>query len=170
MAVIFHGLLIQRKTQAMKKQILLLIAAVLTTAVSAQEVVSSGGDSLEGSGVILDFTVGQLAIETLNGSAQLTQGFHQTELEIVAVREMDSASFSVYPNPTSDKLTFDLSSFNEVQSIDILDLSGRVVLHAEGSLSASLELDLSHLSRGSYVARIIYNQSSDSSSTLIQKL
>ena len=66
---------------------LLLIALISSAFASAQslerQVIGSSGTSFSNATAQLDFTVGELAVTTLsNGTNDLTQGFHQTNLQV----------------------------------------------------------------------------------------
>ena len=61
----------------MKRHTLVLFSLLATGTVSAQEVVSSQGDSYSNGSI--DFTLGEVIIATgTDGTNDLTQGFHQT--------------------------------------------------------------------------------------------
>ncbi|MFK7758302.1 MAG: T9SS type A sorting domain-containing protein [Flavobacteriales bacterium] len=83
---------------------------------------------------------------------------------IVSVQEFRSSSFSLYPNPTSDKLLIE-SSGSRIQSVQIYSQSGKLVYSDMESRSKSLELDLSMLESGLYFVQII-----DASESFTEKL
>ncbi|MDG1735287.1 MAG: hypothetical protein P8H94_05510 [Crocinitomicaceae bacterium] len=85
------------------KQIFFLFSLISTLAVSAQKVVSTQGDSYSNTSANINFTIGEVVINTgTNGTNELTQGFHQTNWDFVGMED-HSPSFeaSVFPNPTS---------------------------------------------------------------------
>jgi hypothetical protein len=61
----------------------------------------------------------------------------------------------VYPNPTSSSLN--LISKSEINSIQIIDLSGRIIMQKELKATFETNLDVSHFNSGIYFA--ILNQS-----------
>ena len=64
----------------MKYSFIILILFLSGSLLSAQEIVSSNGDTQSAAGYELSWTVGEVVIETLiGGTNSLTQGFHQAE-------------------------------------------------------------------------------------------
>jgi hypothetical protein len=63
----------------MIKSTLFFFSLLTTISVTAQEVVSTQGDSYSNSSGSIDFTIGEVIINTgTDGTNDLTQGFHQT--------------------------------------------------------------------------------------------
>ena len=63
----------------MKKNTVVFFSLFSAATVSAQEVVSTQGDSYSNSNAGIDFTIGEVIINTgTDGSHDLTQGFHHT--------------------------------------------------------------------------------------------
>ena len=60
--------------------------------------------------------------------------------------------FSVYPNPTSGKITFLLNQIPDYQLVDIYDVTGKMVMEVE--VSNKSEVELSGLSGGMYVVKL----------------
>lgn len=73
-----------------------------------------------------------------------------------------AGSFVVYPNPTSDALFVDNSMGLVLDKIELIDMSGRVVLSAEkGSFNNALaELNVSNLTTGVYTVKMTAGQTS----------
>ena len=65
-------------------------------------------------------------------------------------------SIGVYPNPFTDKIMVDLDmELSDIQSIDILDFSGKKVYYLEGlSSTQSIEIGLDNFPDGIYYVRI----------------
>ena len=62
----------------------MLFSLFATLSVSAQEVVSTQGDSYSNASGSIDFTIGEVIIDTgTDGTNDLTQGFHQTNWNFV---------------------------------------------------------------------------------------
>ena len=58
--------------------------------VNAQEVVSTQGDSYSNASSSIDFTIGEVIIDTgTDGTNDLTQGFHQSNWSLVGVVDHD---------------------------------------------------------------------------------
>lgn len=67
-------------------------------------------------------------------------------------------SFSIYPNPTTEKLTIDAGVLVKA-NVKLMDLSGRVVMTSKMNQSL-LQLDLGQLSDGVYMIKIEYGEKS----------
>ena len=94
---------------------MLLFAA---SAIHAQLIVASSGNSGSAAGYTVDWTLGEPVIETISGSTHiLTQGMHQTKLLVTSIRVMEfpGLELKVYHNPASDLLTIEvIRSGNEL--------------------------------------------------------
>ncbi|MFN8310905.1 MAG: T9SS type A sorting domain-containing protein [Chitinophagales bacterium] len=109
------------------KNALLLIASFGILSASAQtlspSVISTSGGFGSGGGYTLSYTVGEMAaVETYSaGGNILTQGFQQPESNVLGLLEAENdgfGAFSVYPNPTTDKLYFGYE-FSKEGELDI---------------------------------------------------
>jgi hypothetical protein len=70
----------------MIKQIFLFATFVAAFAASAQEVFSSQGEAYSNANGSIDFTIGEVVINTgTDGTNDLTQGFHQTNWNFLGV-------------------------------------------------------------------------------------
>jgi hypothetical protein len=132
----------------------MLIPAV--TMVSAQEVVSSAGDTQSAAGYEVSWTVGEAVIETLiAGSNILTQGFHQTKLTVTAVSELliPGLDIKVFPNPTQDFITVHFSEYIEGSTYFLYDFSGKLL---ENKLihSADMEINMKNYASGQYILKL----------------
>ena len=87
----------------MKKTGLIAIALLIGLVISAQEVVSSGGESQSVTGYQVSWTLGETVIETISsGGNILTQGFQQPKLSLTPVTDLlyPDIKMKVFPNPT----------------------------------------------------------------------
>lgn len=66
-----------------------------------------------------------------------------------------ASEITFYPNPASDRVWFkgDLAA---VQSINVYDMQGKLVLHQNGNSDVIREMDINQLERGAYVVEFIY--------------
>ena len=140
----------------MKYSIIILILFLAGSMVSAQEVVSSNGDSQSAAGVEISWTVGEAVIETfIGGSNTLTQGFHQTKLTITAVSELllSGIEIKVFPNPTQDFITIQFSEYIEDSRYSLYDFTGKLI---ETKLvnSANTEINLDKYASGQYILKL----------------
>ena len=134
----------------MIKNTVLFLTLLTTTTVTAQEVVSTQGDSYSNGTGSIDFTIGEVIINTGNdGTNTLTQGFHQTNWNFVGLEDhLPSYAAIIFPNPTVDVLNIQTSSFEGV-TYTLYDGQGKLVL--QDLLSAKqTPIEVSELAPGSY--------------------
>jgi hypothetical protein len=118
--------------------------------VSAQEVVSTQGGSYTNSSGSIDFTIGEVVINTgSDGSNDLTQGFHQTNWNFVSIEDhVPSYEAIIFPNPTSEILTIKTSTFENV-TYALYDAQGKLVIQDKLS-SLQTAIQVSQLAPGAY--------------------
>lgn len=134
----------------MKKTAFVLFSLFATISVSAQEVVSTQGDSYSNAGGNIDFTIGEVIINTgTDGTNDLTQGFHQTNWNFVGLEDhAPSYEAIIFPNPTSEVLNIRTSTFENV-TYTLYDAQGKLIL--QDKLSAEqTPIQVSQLAQGSY--------------------
>jgi hypothetical protein len=135
----------------MKKKLLFGLGSLFTTiSLSAQEVVSSQGETYSNSNGSMDFTVGEVVIDTgTNGTNDLTQGFHQTNWNLVGVEDFaPNYEVTIFPNPTQDVLNIKSSKFDHV-TYTLYDVQGKLVM--QNILSAEqTPIHVGQLAPGSY--------------------
>ena len=140
----------------MKYSIIILILFLAGSVVSAQEVVSSNGDSKSAAGYEVSWTVGEAVITTMTGSTNtLTQGFHQTRLTVTAVSDLLSPGIEmkVFPNPTQDFIMIRFSEYIENTRYSLYDLRGKLI---ENKLinSADTEISMKKYASGQYILKL----------------
>ena len=147
------------------KKILYLILIILPSALQAQsvspQVISTAGGYVEGTGLSLSYTIGEVAVQTLTaGSLVLTQGFQQP-LDIGTFnRETMQVDWQLktWPNPVSHDLYLRVGS--EIQQdlvLEAIDLSGRTHLIRKIEAppqDSPFKVDLSNLAAGVYLIKI----------------
>jgi hypothetical protein len=134
----------------MKKNLLVLLSLITTLSVSAQEVVSTQGDSYSNGSGSIDFTLGEVIIATgTDGTNDLTQGFHQTNWNFLGVEDFaPNYEAIIFPNPTEDVLNIKTSMFENV-TYTLYDAQGKLVL--QDILSAEqTPIQVSQLATGAY--------------------
>ena len=88
----------------MIKNTLVLSLLLTTITVSAQEVVSTQGDSYSNASGSIDFTIGEVVIKTgTDGTNDITQGFHQTNWNFLGVED-HAPSYEATIFPTQQKM------------------------------------------------------------------
>ncbi len=145
------------------RKILILVLGLLGVGwVQAQsltpEVIATAGDHFANGNAQMSWTLGEPVIETYStGAAQLTQGFHQTKLTIVAVDDLSAAfQVRVYPNPSSGWVSIEAQSDAPAFGVALSDVQGRVLLSqaATASLGLPRTLDLSGYAPGMYLLHL----------------
>jgi hypothetical protein len=134
----------------MKRHTLVLFSLLTTVTVSAQEVVSTQGDSYSNASANIDFTIGEVIIDTgTDGNNDLTQGFHQTNWNFVGLEDYaPNYEATIFPNPTEDLLNIRTSTFENV-TYSLYDAQGKLVM--QNTLSAEqTPIQVSQLAPGSY--------------------
>ncbi len=125
----------------MKKTFIVLGLFFLAFTVRGQSlsptVIASAGDYFENGDVSLSFTVGEVAVTTLQaGDVILTQGFQQPfELDVTGVKDQEiSWSVKAYPNPVKEMLhvRFTLEKPQDF-TVMLLDITGKKLLVKEYS-------------------------------------
>ena len=100
---------------------------------NAQELVSSSGNYLENAQASISWTLGEVAIQTLeSGNIILTQGFHQSRLVVTGVRIIPGyePDISIYPNPVVSHINVKLGSDFQAGNwkYAIYELSGKKLI------------------------------------------
>ena len=134
----------------MKRHTLVLFSFFASLAVSAQEVVSTQGDSYSNASANIDFTIGEVITDTgTDGTNDITQGFHQTNWNFVGLEDFaPNYEAIIFPNPTEDVLNIRTSAFENV-TYTLYDAQGKLVM--QDILSAEqTPIQVSQLAPGSY--------------------
>lgn len=157
---------------------MLLSLGVLSAQVSIErQVIGVTGGFADTPNLKVSDTVGETAVSTvISGTVILTQGFQQPgENEITDLEEAIELSYRMYPNPTSDLLTVEVSLDQPLDIVvEVFDLSGRAfpemrqTLNAFGSSKASLSL--AHLPTGIYLLSLKSTDGQVLATRQVQKL
>ena len=118
----------------MKNYIYILLFMFSTSVFGQQNtspsLLSCAGGSMEGWGLTslkMDFSIGEVVINT--GFANdfiISQGFHQENIHVVALKEELDIELTIFPNPTSSQINVDLMAVNDFPlEITIFDVSGK---------------------------------------------
>jgi hypothetical protein len=134
----------------MIKNAFLLFLLLTNLSVTAQEVIATQGDSYSNTIGSIDFTVGEVVINTgTDGSNSITQGFHQSNWKFVGLEDhATNYEVSIFPNPTEEVLNIKTSKFEKVK-YKLYDTQGKLVL--QGKLSAEqTTIQVTKIATGSY--------------------
>ena len=144
------------KTIIMQKLLLILLCLPILGfgQVTSPSVVSSSGDSYSNGNVIMDYTLGEIVVEThTNSTTILTQGFHQGILKVNTSVENIDIKTKVYPNPTTSFLIVELEK-NVNADILVYDINGRLVIKDRLNDEQQKQLDFGFLKQGNYLLHI----------------
>ena len=113
----------------MMKNTIVLFSLLTTVSISAQEVISSQGDSYSNSNGSIDFTIGEVIINTeTDGTNVLTQGFHQTNWNFLGLEDhVPAYEATIFPNPIGSELNIRTKAFDNV-TYTLFDAKGKLVL------------------------------------------
>ena len=124
---------------------------------ASPEVISTAGDHFEAANISLSWTVGEPVIETYDsGSNELTQGFHQTNLLVTSVADLDEdVLIRVFPNPTSGEVNIEYTGLDDDLTVSLFDASGkRILVRYIFDQTNSTEIDLSNFASGGYFLHV----------------
>ena len=144
----------------MKKILFVIIICSGEMFVQAQtltpQVLSTAGTSFVNGTNVLDWTLGEPATFTLNnGTNLLTQGFHQNDLLITQVENLDNSfGVTVFPNPTADfvQIQFDKATDNNL--IELFSVEGKLLLSETKNATTISQIDISKYANGTYLLKI----------------
>jgi len=136
-----------------------LLSIVNFANVNAQSLLTSGiysaGDYKTNGSNNLSFTIGEaITGPAVNQDNKLDQGQQQNfkELLITSVKELPYLSYDarVWPNPASDQLFLDFGPENQIATIDLFDISGKLIRTEFPSLQSIYKIDIADISAGTY--------------------
>lgn len=129
---------------------------LLPATAMAQSVMAASGLYLTNFQVNLQYTVGELAIQTYDqsGYGGLTQGFHQPDIYVypsnVGIMEEYRSVVKVYPNPTIDRIYIDLpAELSQGGGFYFLFASNGELVSSD-ELPKPFSIDLSTIAAGQY--------------------
>lgn len=126
----------------------------------AQESINTAGKSASGSGGDINYSVGQVVVNTIIGTnGSLSQGVQQT-YDISAVTGIDFASdielvVMVYPNPTTDFLRLKVENYKfDNLSYQLFSINGKLI---ESNTIENIEtkIFMKNLVPASYLLRLL---------------
>lgn len=124
----------------------------------AQENSVAAGGEATGSGGSTSYTIGQVVYTTTTGSnGSASQGVQQPyEIFTVGINETElTISLSVFPNPTVDDLTLQISDYNnEKLSYQLYDMQGKLL--NTGNVTANqTKINTSSLPAATYFINVV---------------
>ena len=118
------------------------------------QVISTSGSSFISKNYVVEYTLGELAIDNIGNGIILTQGFHQGKLAIqTQIKEIDF-KINLFPNPAHTHFKVE---FISPKTVDIIftDLSGKIITREKLVNQSSKSYDISNLAQGLYTFTII---------------
>ncbi len=158
--------------------LLIHVGALCATGQSIERnVIASTGRSASAGNVRVDYTLGEVAVTTLQSPAnKLTQGFHQHYDVSVGILQQPEflLTLEAYPNPTEHQLTLYITaSAPAFFTATIYDVAGRnsgIVLRSEVTEKYAGTLDVSQLSAGAYFIHLTDAKGKHAGTLRFQKL
>jgi len=72
----------------------------------------------------------------------------------MSINELDNNSFGLYPNPSSGYIIIESLMFDEINNVEIFDVTGKSIKQVESTLANKLKVDISNLEKGIYFVKI----------------
>ena len=120
-----------------------------------QNLISSAGETLANANTRIDFSVGEISVETsMANNVVLTQGFHQSMLSVTQVVEIGAKDeIQVYPNPTQEYLNINFSgNMEDLGFARLYTLIGKLVFEDEiMPTELTKKIDINHIKAGQYL-------------------
>ena len=109
------------------------------------------------------FMLAELTPESLTQSGEVSFHYGQAPSGIKELNEID---ISVFPNPSSYQLNIKMNTIMQDAELKLTALDGRIVIHE--IINGNTSLDLSDLSKGTYILNIITEKGQVSKKILIE--
>ena len=151
------------------RYILIGLLSILVFISNAQDLISTGGDFFQMESGSISFTIGEPIIETLgNEDHILTQGFQQSSRDITTGNnELEYLSINIYPNPTTDYVTVELSEIEELD-YQLYDLNG--ILINQGQISQiETTISLNNYIPSIFILKLIDNNLGNRTFQIVKK-
>jgi hypothetical protein len=127
---------------------------------TAQEVLTPSAGYFATSSMSLNWTIGEIAIETYtNDDFMLTQGFNQASIIITSNTEdfLTDITISFYPNPVKDIFTIKAETEYMTQlTAEVYDLAGTKLI-SENINPGNTQINTESLKTSEYILRIYDN-------------
>lgn len=146
-------------TKNKSRPIVLLTAGLLWAGFAqAQESANASGGDATGSGGTVAYSIGQVVYTTNTGSnGSVAQGVqHAYEIFTVGIKETElNISLSVFPNPTTDNLTLQISDYNnEKLSFQLFDIQGKQLSNGQ-IVAQQTQINLNSLPTATYFINVV---------------
>jgi len=100
----------------------------------------------------------RLVITAINGDSQGLMQMAELQIfgelgDIVAIKNVDAGSFSIYPNPT-EGIVIIHNTDSKIYRYGVYSISGKLVSEKQNNTGARTQVDLSGLSKGLYIIKV----------------
>lgn len=149
-----------RLPKGMKLKTIALLAAGMLWAglAQAQESANASGGDATGSGGTVVYSVGQIVYTTNIGSTgSVAQGVqHAYEILSLGIKETAlNISLTVFPNPTTENLTLQISNYNnEKLSYQIFDIHGKQLSNVQ-IVAQQTQINMNSLPTATYFVSVV---------------
>ena len=160
-------------TKNKSRPILLLVTGLLWAGLAqAQESVNATGGDATGSGGTVAYSVGQVFYTTnTDASGTVSQGVQQAyEIFTVGIKETElNISLSVFPNPTANNLTLQISDYNnEKLSYQLYDMQGKLLNNVQVTAQQT-QINTAGLPAATYFINVVNQENKQVQSFKITK-
>jgi len=138
--------------------VILLLTYCITNA--QLQLISTTGDRLIGQNMVLNFSMGEVAVGTVSSNQQkLTQGFYQPAHISTSIENFEASQIQFFPNPIHKtlfiRLNQDLQVHHEFE-VTIFDLFGKIIKYQTLPVMSGNEhlLDLGDQPSGIYLMHL----------------
>ena len=150
----------------MKKQLALFMMCgmMVITAAAQSNIVTTGGEATGKDGSV-SYTIGQVAVQSIEASAaSLTEGVQQPyEIQTVGVDNYPAITLNaaVYPNPTTDRIVLEINNvetFHETSLQAMLFSTSGQHIQTVDVVGSQTTINMSALAAGTYYLRVTDGQ------------
>ena len=137
----------------------LLFGFSLNIPIGAQQLISCASFSVSNNSGSFTGSMGESIISETSNQQSVHAGFQQAFIDMTThtLPPAPVTDITIYPNPTSEKLTLSLDSEQAKNKTYILcDITGNTILEGK-ILSSQTQLDVSQLSPAIYLLKILQN-------------
>lgn len=130
----------------------IICANIMNSQTISPTLISNGGTYHKNENISIHWSVGEVAVQTYKTSdVTLTEGFYQGVLLVTPTKEVYNTFFTIYPNPTSEKL-FISSAEAQISEVQIFDIKGSLIYRTN---QLSDGMDVTTFPCGTYLIRIL---------------
>ncbi|MGC9332356.1 MAG: T9SS type A sorting domain-containing protein [Bacteroidales bacterium] len=152
----------------MKKTLIIVLYVVLAGSIAMaqtmrNDVVASGGGHASAGNIVMEYTVGEPLIETLDGThLTITGGFHQPLLVVASISEhVVFPGIDVFPNPAYDKLYIDIPAEKNTTFDGLLyDANGKLLMN-KSLFPGKNTISMKNIAPGMYILHLQNNNTGE---------